>query len=82
MGASLMEVSRLENLLQDLTNERTQLLSTVSNLNERNSSLESELKEVQSRELHLKEEAETIGAKIHALEECVSDRESKVSRRL
>jgi TolA-binding protein len=75
MTASQGEVFRLENVLQDLVNQRTQLQEAVTNLNEKTERLESDLNDALGREEKLKEEAES---KILALEECVSGSESKV----
>ena len=82
MGVSRLEVTRLENVIKELASERTQLQQTVATLSERSSCLDSELKDVLSHELQLKEEAEATGAKILALEECISDSENKVSKKL
>jgi chromosome segregation ATPase len=78
MAASQVELSRLENVTQDLMTQRAQLQETVALLNERNSHLEICLKDAESREEQLKEEIKIVGTKVLTLEETATGSENKV----
>lgn len=78
MTASQLEVSRLENLTQDLVSQRSELQEMVALVNERNKCMEIGLEDAERREEELKEEIKIAGAKILVLEESVTENEHKV----
>jgi septal ring factor EnvC (AmiA/AmiB activator) len=71
-------VACLENVIQELASQKSNLDDIVLKLNETNKSLEAELKNSECEKEMVKENVERLCVTIQTLEESLKDRESKV----
>jgi chromosome segregation ATPase len=78
LAVSRKEVASLEDVTQDLSNQRSRLEESVARMNGRNETLEMELKQAQCREERLEEELEATSDKIITLEGTIMEFEKKV----